>query len=419
MTARTGTDAAIDLGAPELTRDPFTEYAKLREQGRVLPGKQPMIGEPTWVVTRYDDVKAVLADARFVSDRAAIPGFEHDDTRLRSLKAFGIPEEYLQYMVSLLHIDGPDHVRLRKLVSRAFTVRRISALRPRMEEIVDGLLDRLTDHADDNGVVDLLSQFAHPYSMTVICELVGIDEEDRAAWRRFGTDLGSDDPTRFAGAVRGVIDHVRDLIERRRAEPADDLLTGLIRTHDEDGDRLTDTEMVTMVFTLVMAGYDTTATFIANGTVDLLTHPDQFRLLKREPELMPRAVHELLRRVPPAQLVGTRYATEDVRIGDTVIKRGEAVTPILAAANFDPRQFGKPDTLDITRESGGRRETHVAFSHGTHYCLGAALARQESEVAFAKLFERFPDISLAVDPAELVRTPQPGAWRLAELPVRL
>ncbi|ASU84014.1 cytochrome P450 [Nocardiopsis gilva YIM 90087] len=415
----TGADDRIDLGTPELTRDPFTAYSKLREQGAVLPGKQAVIGDPTWIVTRYDDVKTVLADARFVKDRTSIPGFEADDSRFRFLTAFGLPEEYMGYMVSLLDLDGEEHTRLRKLVSRTFTVRRISELRPRMEEIVDGLLDRLPEQADENGVVDLLNQFGYPFSMTVICELVGIDEEDRAAWLGFGEQLGSEDPAEFAGAVRGVIDHVHALIERRRNEPAEDLLTGLIRTHDEDGDRLTDAEMVTMIFTLVMAGYGTTASFIANGTVDLLTHPDQFELLKREPELMPRAVHELLRRVPPAQLVGVRYAAEDVEIGGTTIKQGDGVTAILGAANFDPRQFDEPDTLDIRRESAGRRETHVSFSHGAHYCLGAALARQESEVAFTKLFERFPNIMLAVGPSELPRSHQPGAWMLEELPVRL
>ncbi|MBB6171700.1 hypothetical protein HNR23_001760 [Nocardiopsis mwathae] len=419
MTTPIDADGIIDPGAPELRADPFTGYAALRERAPLLRATIPITGEPGWIVTRYDGVKAVLSDARFVRDRASIPGFEHDDTRLRLLADAGLPEEYARYMVSLLDLDGAEHARLRKHVSRTFTVRRISELRPRMEEIVDGILDGLPGTADENGVVDLQERFGYPFSMTVICELVGIDEEDRPQWRQWGREMGLGDPARFAAAVRDLVDHVHELIERRRAEPRADLLTGLVQTHDEDGDRLTDGEMVMMVLTLVMAGHDTTATFIANGTADLLTHPDQFELLKRRPDLLPRAVHELLRRVTPATHVGVRYAAEDVEIGGTTVRRGDAVTPILVAANHDPRRFEDPDALDITREPGGRRETHVAFGHGIHYCLGAALARQESEVAFGKLFERYPGIALAVDPTQLVRVPLPGAWRLAGLPVRL
>ncbi|GAB2468942.1 cytochrome P450 family protein [Streptosporangium sandarakinum] len=413
------TAETVQLLDPGLLADPFGGYARMREEAPLVRALFPGAASPVWLVTRYDDVKRVLSDQRFVNDPANVPGMDVGDIRQQIIRARGIPPEYAKYILgSVLDADGADHMRLRRLVSRAFTARRVAGLRPRVAEITESLLDDLPAAAED-GVVDLLERFTYPLPITVICELVGIPEEDRPRWRSWGRALVSTEPGALAEPLREMVAHIGELIVRRRAEPEDDLLTGLIRAHDEDGDRLSDVEMVTMVLTIVLAGHETTAHLIGNGVAALLTHPGQLALLRDDPELMPRAVHELMRRYGPVQMTRMRYATEDTTIGGMPVRRGEAVTAVLVSADHDPREFPDPDRLDITREPDGRRENHVGFGHGLHYCLGAALARQEAEVALGALLRRFPDLALAVDPADLEHQPLPGAWRLARLPVRL
>ncbi|MGW1835939.1 cytochrome P450 family protein [Streptomyces sp. NPDC002067] len=404
---------------PALLYDPFGGYGALREKGPVLPGRF-LDDSPIWFVLRFDEVREVLRDPRFANNRAHARGSaEDDDPMARTMETFGVPPELNRYFAdSILNKDAPDHSRLRRLVSRAFTARRINALRPRVEEIADDLLRRLPEHAED-GVVDLVEHFAYPLPITVICELVGIPEEDRPQWRSWGTDLASLEPGRLGRSMPQMIEHIHDLIRRRREALTDDLLSDLIRAHDEDGDRLSDVEMVTMVLTLVLAGHETTAHLITNGTAALLTHPDQLRLLREDPDLAPRAVHELMRWCGPVQGTQLRYATEDVELGGVRIAKGDAVQLMLVSANFDPRHYDDPDRLDLTRHPAGQAENHVGFGHGMHYCLGAALARQEGEVAFAKLLAHYPDVALAVAPEELRRIPLPSSWRLTALPLRL
>ena len=283
-----------------------------------------------------------------------------------------------------------------------------------MEQITATLLDDLAAAGDP---VDLLETFAYPLPITVICELVGIDEDDRPAWRESGRALVSMDRERIGPAVRELIDRVHAVIARRRAAPADDLVSALIRTHDDDGDRLSDVEMVMMVLALVFAGHETTAHLIGNATVALLTHPDQLAVLRADPGLWPGAVNELMRWCGPALLSRLRYATVDTELSGTPIRRGDAVEAVLVSANFDPRVYDDPDRLDVTRLVDAHGDGHVGFGHGIHYCLGAALARQEGEVALHTLFDRFPDLAPAVDPAELAWSPMPGARRLLALPV--
>ncbi|WP_026360126.1 cytochrome P450 family protein [Amycolatopsis nigrescens] len=406
---------AYAMDDPALLRDPFGEFSKIREQAPVVRAEMTGVG-PLWTITRYEDVKQVLSDPRFVINPADVPGMDVPNLARKSMDVRGVPPEYQKYLVStILDFDGADHVRLRKLVSRAFTVRRIADLRPRVETVADELLAALPEHAED-GVVDLLEHFAYPLPIIVICELVGIPEEDRGLWREASETLVSSYGPAFGEAIASLVDYIEALIARRRAEPADDLISALIHAQDEDGDRLSDVEMTTMVFTLVLAGHETTAHLIGNGTLALLTHPDQLALLRSDPDLLPGAVQELLRWGGTALITRMRYAAEDVEIGGTVVRRGEAVVPILASANYDPRRFDDPDRLDVTRSPEGRRETHVAFAHGAHYCLGAALAKQEGEVAFGALLRHFPDLALGGEPE---RQLMPGAWRLARLPVRL
>jgi cytochrome P450 len=250
----------------------------------------------------------------------------------------------------------------------------------------------------------------------VICELVGVAEAERPAWREWGAALTSMNPEVVPDAVRDMVAHVQDLIARRRAEPADDLLTALVEARD-GGDRLSEDELVTMIFTLVMAGHETTAHLIGNGVVALLQHPDQLALLRSDPALWPGAVHELMRWCSPVQFTRLRYAAEDVELAGVRIHRGDAVQALITSANHDPREYADPDRLDVTRRPAARGEGHVGFGHGIHYCLGAALARQEGEVALRALVERFPGLRLATDEPEWQKVP--GMRRLARLPVHL
>ncbi|MGW8376771.1 cytochrome P450 [Streptomyces sp. ODS28] len=406
---------------PELIADPFGGYGRLREQAPLVRGRF-MDDTPVWLVTRLDEVREVLRDQRFVNTPTSVPGYTGENPRARLMDALGFPPDLRPYLLgSILDMDPPDHTRLRRLVSRAFTARRIRDLRPRVEEIADDMLSRLpaVAEASDDGSVDLIEHFAYPLPITVICELVGIAEADRPQWRRWSSDLISMQPDRTSSAATAMIEHIHELIRERRASLTDDLLSDLIRTRDEDDGRLSDTEMVTMVLTLILAGHETTAHLIANGTAALLTHPDQLRLLQEDPAVLPRAVHELLRWSGPVHMTQLRYAKEDTEIGGTQVRRGDVLQAVLVSANFDPRHYDDPERLDLTRHPDHRAENHVGFGHGMHYCLGAALARQEGEVAFGKLFTHYPDLSLAVAPHHLDRAEIPGSWRLNTLPVRL
>jgi cytochrome P450 len=412
----TGTTDRVVPGVmdPELIADPVAGYGRLREEAPVLEGRAPD-GSPAWFVTRQADVRTVLGDPRFVNSATSVSGVTVDSLRDRLTEMVGIPRDIAHYFTdSILDYDGEDHTRLRKLVSRAFTVRRIGALRPRVEEITAALLDGMGELDEP---VDLVAEFAYPLPITVICELVGVPEADRPAWRRWGAALMTMNPETVPGAVREMVEHIHDLIARRRAEPADDLLTALIQVQEEDGDRLSADELVTMVLTLVLAGHETTAHLISNATLALLTHPDQLDRLRAEPDLWPGAVHELMRWCGPVQISRARYAAEDVQLGGVTIRRGEVVQPVLVSANHDPREYADPERLDVTRRPAGRGEGHVGFGHGFHYCLGAALARQEGEVALRALVERFPGLALAAEEQEWV--PVPGIRRLVRLPLRL
>ena len=391
----------IDLTDPEVLRDPFAAYGHARERSplaRILtPGFSPM-----WALTRHEGARAMLADPRFELNA---------DSYIRP----DVPEDCLAYMRTMQEMDGPEHTRLRRLVSPAFTARRAAQFRPRIEPIVENLLDDLPNHVE-GGSVNLLRHFARPLPIDVICELVGIPEPDRPRWREYGAAVAAGWGQRFAEAIPGIMEGAKAAVARRRAEPGDDLVSDLIRTQAEDGDRLGDTEMVTLVWHLVLAG-QTPTNLIANAVETLLCHPEQLTALRDDTGLMPRAVEELMRWCGPQLLTIPRYTREDVEIGGVLVRKGEPVTAAIVSANRDPRAFSDPDRLDISRASGPSGQ--LGFAHGPHFCLGASLARAQTEVALTALLRRYPDLALAVSPEDVGRRPDPGTWRLASLPVTL
>jgi cytochrome P450 len=382
-------------------QDPMEFFARLRESRPAVPALMPDYGQ-VWIITRYADVRAALADPRLVNKISPWPDGDPDDP------AAGVH--------ALLNIDPPDHTRLRRLVQKAFTPRRAAQLRPRIEEIAADLLDEMAAQGD---LVDLLDGYARPLPITVISELLGIPVTDRAwIWvtvTNYGK--GGDELQRVPRELAG---YFTGLITDKRAKPGDDLLSALILAHDAAdeggaGDALTTTELLSAAYHLVMAGFDTTVNLIASGALALLTHPDQMARLQRNPSLLPAAVEELLRFTNPVNHANLRFAAEDVLIGEVMIPAGERILIATSSADRDPAQFPDPDRLDIGRDTSA----HLAFGHGIHYCLGAPLARAEAEVALGALLARFPRMSLAVPPRELRWRPVSLMNGLEALPVRL
>jgi cytochrome P450 len=398
------TDAAelVPLDGDSYYQDPMGFFARLRESGPVAPAWLPDHGR-VWVITRYADVRAALADPRLVN------------TAPRGASGQSVPDAAAR-VHALLNTDPPDHTRLRRLVQKAFTPSRAAQLRPRTADIAAGLLDEMAARGD---VVDLLDRYARPLPITVISELLGIPVPDRGwIWvtvTRYGR--GGEELERVP---RELAAYFTGLVAAKRAEPGSDLLSALVLAHDdaaEDGAgaALSATELLSAAYHLVMAGFDTTVNLIASGTLALLTHPGELARLRQDPSLLPAAVEELLRFANPVNHVSPRFAAEDLPIGDVVIPAGEPVLIATSSADRDPAQFRDPDRLDLGRDFGG----HVAFGHGIHYCLGAPLARMEAEVALGALLTRFPAMSLAVPPEELRWRPVSLMNGLDSLPVRL
>lgn len=387
----------IELSDPAVLTDPFTAYGRAREAGPMARLVTPDFGA-MWAVTRYDEAKALLTDPRFQLN-------EHTYQRL------DVPEHCMKYLRTMQSMDGSEHTRLRRLVSPSFTARRASEFRPRIERIVDALLDDVAVQAT-TGPVDLLATFTRPLPIDVICELVGIPDEDRAAWRGYGAAVASGNGAAFTEAVPAIIRDALATVARRRSEPGADLLSELIGISAEDQDRLSADELVTLVWHLVLAGQVPTH-LIANSVEVLLDHPDQLAALRADDALMPQAVEELTRWCGPQLLTLPRYASEDVTFGCVSIHKGDAVTVALAAVNRDQRVFADPDRLRLRRSTS--QPAHLGYAHGPHFCLGAALARVQTQVALTGLLRRFLGLALAEGGAH--RVLDPGAWRLDQLTV--
>lgn len=388
------------IDVTELTTDPYGTYARLREAGPVHRITGPG-GAPAWLVTRYDDVRRALADPRLSLDRRhALPG---------NYSGFALPPAL---DANLLNMDPPDHTRVRRLVAKAFTPGRVDKLRAPVRKLADELLDAV----EPEGRADLLAVYAGPLPITVICDLLGVPQEDRRDFRTWTDALITPDrerPHLMKEAVVSMMRFYTGLIDSKRAAPGDDLLSDLIAVQ-EDGDALSDDELTSLAFLILFAGYENTVHLIANAVLALLDHPELLRELRTNPDGLAAAVEELNRWDGPSPLAIRRFPLEDVEIGGVRIPAGETVLLSLASANRDPGHFADPDRLDLGRDRSG----HLALGHGIHYCLGAPLARMETETALAALLERFEHLELDVPRADLRWRPAIRARGLISLPVR-
>jgi cytochrome P450 len=382
------------------------EYRVLRES-RPVTRVRHFNGTVVWLVSRYDDIRAVLGDER-------VSNSPRHQNRLNTTAAPGLPPEYLRYLGrSVSMMDPPDHSRVRRLVSKVFTARRVQQLRPRIQQLTDDLLDGLTGRDG----VDLLADFAYPLPFAVISELLGVPDEFREDWREALEGMMWGSWEQVAPGATAMADYAVRLVRLRREEPGEDLISALVRSQDEDGDALDDDELVSLVITILNAGHETSAQLIANGTFALLSHPGQLDALRADAALLPSAIEEMLRLFGPAELAALRFTREPVEVGGVAIPAGEVIQILWGSANRDDAQFAEAERFDITR----RNNAHLAFGHGIHYCLGAALARVEADIAFGTLLRRFPELSLAVPAGQVSwkRGFPRGINRLESLPITL
>jgi cytochrome P450 len=365
---------------PEFHANPYPFYHRLRAADPVH--RTPM---GLWVLTRYDDVVSVLKDPRFGRE-----GFDQILTNV-----------YGEGARSMLFRDPPDHTRLRGLVNQAFTPRVIERMRSHIQDIVDRLLDRV----QNAGAMDVIADLAYPLPVTVICEMLGVPTDAHSGIRQWsavlarsvdaiGMPTDEDIVTRSRAAQQAMLDYFRDLIPERRQTPRDDLLSLLIAAEDQ-GDRLSEGELLVTCILLFVAGHETTVNLIGNGLLALLNHPDQLAKLRADHTLLPGAVEELLRYDSPVQRTG-RITSTDVELDGRTIQKGSLVVTAIGAANRDPAHFPDPDRLDITR----RDNRHIAFGFGIHFCLGAPLARLEGQIAIGTLLRRMPELRLATSTLE-------------------
>jgi cytochrome P450 len=383
-----------DLYSDRFRTETYETFAAMREHDPVH--RQPGFdGEtPIWFVTRYDDAVAVLLDdERFVRD----PALAFTAEELKRLGA-GMPASLAFVDTHMLNRDGADHRRLRRLVTKAFTPRMVSELRPRIQEIADALIDAVAER----GQMEVVDEFAFPLPITVIVELLGIPASDRDRFREWSEAivtpaLGPAELERFGAKLDAFVAYLRELFELRRTTPGPDLVSALLQA-EEGGDTLSEEELFSMVVLLIVAGHETTVSLIGNAVLALLQHPDQLAALAADPALAPNAVEELVRYDGPVERTLNRWAATDVELAGQTIRRGESVIVILGSANRDPHRFADADRLELTKEADSR---HLAFGRGSHYCLGAPLARLEAEIALTTVLRRLPGLRLALPLEEL------------------
>jgi cytochrome P450 PksS len=384
----------------------FPIYAAMRDKGPVARVELPD-GRILWLVTRFAEASEMLKDhGRFANDPLSALTEEEYGQLFQQLTDDLTPEQ--QELVAetdeilsrnLLGVDPPDHSRLRRLVAIPFTPRYIESLRPRIEAIAGDLLDAIEARACETGhrQVDLIDAFAYPLPLTVIAEMLGIPQVDRAKfreWSQAAVAFTPADPANpeLTGMMIEFVRYLRQLAAEKRAHPSDDLLSGLVQAEAE-GDKLSENELLAMIFVLIVAGHETTVNLIANGLLALFDHPEQYARLRADLSQVPVAIEEMLRYAGPVEMSLTRWVRQDTELGGERLRRGEEIVALLASDNRDERQFPDAETFDITREPG--RSRHLAFGTGIHACLGSALARLEGQIAFTALLSRLPNLALA------------------------
>jgi len=397
----------LNLASSAFKANPYPAFAQLRAYDPVHQFSSSN-GQSTWLITRYTDAEVVLRDERFVKDRQHVLSTgEHTHTPASPASAADLMS------MSMVDFDPPDHTRLRSLVNHVFTPRAVEQWRGRIQEITDELIDAV----EGKGSMDLIENFAFPLPIRVISEILGVPAEDCTKlhlWTKVTADaLG--DPVAFQQAaeqLQAFYSYLLALIESKRQAPSDDLVSKLIQAENE-GNRLSERELVAMIFLLITAGHDTADNLIGSGMLALLTHPDQMALLKRDHTLIKTAVEEFIRYRSPFMLSTMRWAREDIELGGKLIRSGDQVLISLASVNRDEEAFADPDRLDITRQENN----HLAFGKGIHYCLGAPLARLEGQVAISTLLRRLPNLRLQIDQEALAWRPGWLVQGLTHLPV--
>ena len=374
--------------------NPYVRYKQLREEESVHWNQ----GINSWTLTRYTDVLAALRDQRLSSEQmSAIRG------RLSETAAEKIQPLIRLFSDMMIMSDPPDHMRLRKLANKAFTPRVVDRMRSHIQNVVEDLLDGIEKDGRQDGRFDVITDLAYPLPAVVISEMLGVPDEDRDQFRKWTGDLAG-----FLGNFRMVAetadtaqssalemsDYLRKIITQRRLEPQEDLISALV-TAEEDGDTFSEAELYSMCILLMLAGHETTTNLIGNGLLALLQKRDQLERLQADPGMIETAVEEFLRYDSPIQAVA-RIAMEDIELGGKRIEKGQRVSLILGAANRDPDRFSNPDRLDIAREDN----RHLSFGFGSHFCLGAALARLEAQTAVGGVVQRWPDLRLATEKIE-------------------
>ena len=382
---------------------PPEQYAKLRAGEPLSQAVLKVTGEPAWLVTTHEHVKTVLGDSR-VSSNLKLPGYPHQ---------FHIPEEMLREVrLMLLSMDPPEHTAQRRYLIPEFTARRMRALRPRIQEIVDARIDAMLAAG---GPVDLVSALSLAVPSLVICELLGVPYEDHPKFEEWSALMMNHDisPEEYGAAVMGLDMYLDKLITAKESTPGDDLISRFIEKNREEP--IADhTDIVTMARLMLVGGHETTANMISLGVLGLLEHPEQLDAVKADPDLLPGAVEELLRFFSISDSGTARVALADIEIDGTVIKAGEGILPLNNSANHDESVFPDADTLDIRREEA---RSHLAFGYGIHQCIGQNLARIELEIVYGTLFRRIPDLKLAVPMAELRFKDEALVYGIHELPV--
>lgn len=396
----------LDLFSPAAKANPYPAFSLLRSTDPVHRLEMED-GRSTWLITRYEDALAILKDQRFVKDFRSLLTPE----QLEQVQG----NAYQMMNSHMLSFDPPDHTRLRALVNLSFTPRLVEQWRTRIQAITDELIDAI--QAQGNTEVDLIDTFAFPLPITVITEMLGVPSEDRVKFRTWSNALldGAGQPENFErmrGQMFEFAAYLLNQIEIKRQQTTDDLIGRLIQS-EADGDKLNETELISMIFLLLVAGHETTVNLIGNSILALLQHPRQMQQLKEDPSLIKTAIEEFLRFHSPVSMGTNRWAGEDLEFGGKQMCRGDAVLVSLAAANHDPQEFTHPDDLDLAR----KENRHLAFGMGIHYCLGAPLARLEGQIAINTLLSRMPNLRLAVEPEQLIWRPSMLLFGLSKLPV--